>query len=367
MQASEVEIVRQLAKDVQLPSMATSDDSPLQDLVEAFPSSPAVARRDMRRMMERNPAQFFHAACRILKACSEGPGQSCLVELLWRNPVLMISLADPAAFPLPAAIALAKRWAKLDPMLDVKLLHLGFPPDCHVVSGLDAARERRVLAIVDELPAVRHILLPLARLLRSQDPQVRSKAAALYCRVSQNPEWVRKVLSEPDARIRGNAVEGLWGANSDAVRNLLLEASRDRNHRVAANALIGLHHIDSPQAAAGLKNMACCPEPEVRSAAAFAMGQTTDPGFREDLQVLLKDPDSRVSSLAFRSLIRIQQHGAKAAAFAGEEAGQPAPGALAGDTELPGPAAPAANPQEPPPPAGPHSPLEGQPPNSGTP
>ena len=29
--------------------------------------------------------------------------------------------------PLPAAIALAKRWVAFDPMLDIKLLEIGFP------------------------------------------------------------------------------------------------------------------------------------------------------------------------------------------------------------------------------------------------
>lgn len=119
------------------------------------------------------------------------------------------------------------------------------------------------------------------------------------------------MLSEPDARMRANAVEGLWGTNSTAVRALLQELAADKNHRVAANALVGLHHMDAAQAAAGLENMARCPQPEVRAAAAFAMGQTRDPGFRATLQTLQKDTSLRVSSQALKALIRIQQHPAQ--------------------------------------------------------
>lgn len=177
MQPPEVEIVRQFVKDIQLHAVSATDDAPLQDLVDAFASSPAIARRDMRRIMERDPAQFFRSACRILKASSEGAGRLCLIELLWRNSLLMISLADPALFTLPAAVALAKRWAQLDPMLDVKLLHLGFPPDSQTASGTIAAGQKRVLAIIHELPVVRHILLPISRLLRR-----RSAGALQGCR-----------------------------------------------------------------------------------------------------------------------------------------------------------------------------------------
>ena len=46
-------------------------------------------KRDMRRLLEKDPRAFLASACRILKTMSEGPRAASLMELLWSNPVLI--------------------------------------------------------------------------------------------------------------------------------------------------------------------------------------------------------------------------------------------------------------------------------------
>jgi hypothetical protein len=291
---------------VSVPAAQNDEDVFLQGLVDDFQSSSAMFKRDMRRLLEKDPVLFLRSACRILQARANSPGADYLMELLWGNPVLAGSLIDPVLLPVAKAISLARRWATFDPMLDIKLLHMGFPTDGGAVCDIEIVRAKRVLSIVNELPARRHILFPLVSLLRSPDPAVRSKAASLYGRTSLNAEWVRSRLAEPDARVRANAVESLWGADSTAARNVLKEASRDRNHRVAANALIGLHRTGN-DVTDSLQKMSCGTEPLGRAAAAFAMGHILDPRFIPGLETLLKDDHPRVRSQALRALIKIRR------------------------------------------------------------
>jgi hypothetical protein len=265
-------------------------------------------KRDIRRRLEKDPEAFLRSACRILKTASEGPGAAYVMEQLWSNPVIIGSLVEPAMLTLPAAIAFAKRWQPFDPLIDIKLLHKGFPSDDGGVHDIDIIRAKRALAIVNELPANRHILLPLVNLLCSSDARVRSKAAAIYGRTCQNPEWVHKHLKEADPRVRANVIESLWGVDSDPIRAVLKEASRDRNHRVAVNALIGLHLSGAADATASLQKMAAGSDPMARAAAAFAMGRILKDEFKPALETLLRDANPNVRGRALEALIRLRRH-----------------------------------------------------------
>jgi len=293
-------------------SLADVDvDTWLQRLIDDSVSSSAVLKRDMRRMLEKDPAGFLQSACRILKVCAQRPGVASMLDLLWSSPVLLGSLIDPQMLPLPAAIAFAKRWVVFDPMLDIKLLEIGFPSgeaDAEIVA--DMAGWKRALEIVSELPPNRHSLQPLARLLRSSDPYVRSKAALMYARASDNPEWVRKMLADPDVRVRANAVEGLWETKVASAGEVFSEAALDPDHRVQVNALLGIHYLGdrSVDVRAGLEKITGSPNPVARAAAAFAMGRIKDAIYVPMLEGLLKDEEQSVRRQALQALLSIRRH-----------------------------------------------------------
>jgi len=328
------QLVNEFVNAVTVPAAGEEEDVFLQGLVDDFQSSSALFKRDMRRRLEKDPPGFLRAACRILKANSKGPGADYLTELLWSNPVMAASLIDPQLLSLQAATTFAKRWADYDPLLDIKLLHMGFPTDGGAISEIDIVRARRVLALVNEMPPRRHILFPLVSLLRSPDPQVRSKAATLYGRTSRNAEWVRSRLGEADPRVRANAVESLWGEDSDAAQAVLKEASRDRHHRVAANAWIGLDQMGARDVVSNLKKMAEAEDPMARAAAAFAMGRTGHAEFKPVLEQMLKDSSPHARSQALRALIRIKKRQSEVARMAAQELGE-APEQEAGDETAP--------------------------------
>ncbi len=307
METSVADLVREFVQQVRVPPGNPEQDVPLQRLIRDFELNSAMCKRDMRRLLERDPEAFFRSACRILKAGLEGPGAAFAMEQLWSHPILTAGLIDPAMLPLAAAVEFAKRWQAFDLSLDIKLLHKGFPSDDGGVHEIDIIRAKRALAIVSELPANRRVLLPLVNLMCSSDERVRSKAAAIYGRTCQNPDWVHKRLGEDDSRVRANAVESLWGQDSDRVRAVLHEAARDRNHRVAVNALIGLHLSGVADVTASLQEMALASDSMARAAAAFGMGRILQGEFKPALEIMLKDSNPNVRGRALDALIRLRR------------------------------------------------------------
>ena len=296
-------------------NVANADvDAGLQRLIDDAEASSAVLKRDMRRLLEKDPAGFLQSACRIVKVRSQRPGMASMLELLWSNPILLESFSDPSMLPLPAAIGFAKRWITLDPMLDIKLLSLGFPSvEGDGDSVVDGLGSKRALEILCEMPPNRHLLQPLARLLRSPDPIVRSKAALMYARASDNPEWVLKMLADPDMRVRANAVEGLWQTKAEAAVAVFKEAALDPDHRVQINALLGLHYMGdtSVDLKSELEKIAGAPDAAVRAAAAFAMGRIMNAIYVPVLEGLLKDEEQKVRRQALQALISIRRQNRK--------------------------------------------------------
>ena len=310
MEAAIQDLLRDFFHEASVPEGTTEMDVPLQRLVDEGGPDSSVCKRDLRRLLEKDPAGFLQAAGHILKASPDKAGVGPLLDLLWGSSLLLASLIDPALLSLAVATALAQRWIACDPMLDIKLLQIGFPMgEDDTITHLDMARPRRAMEVVATLPPNRHVLLSLARLLRHPDAHVRSKAALLYARASRNPDWVRKMLAEPDSRVRANAVEGLWDTRSSLAAALFREAALDPDHRVAANALIGLHQCGETEGVITdvLANMLRSHDPRARSAAAFACGYIADANSASALEGLLRDRDASVRGQALRALIKIHR------------------------------------------------------------
>ena len=132
----------------------------------------------------------------------------------------------------------------------------------------------------------------------------------MYARASDNLEWVRKMLADPDVRVRANAVEGLWETKVASAGAVFREAVLDPDHRVPINALLGLHYIGdtSVDVRAALEKIAGAPNPVARAAAAFAMGRIMDAIYAPVLESLLKDEEQQVRRQALQALISIRRH-----------------------------------------------------------
>lgn len=152
MQAPVTRLVSEFVRSVKLPHAVEEEEVYLRTRVAEFASNAAMLKRDMRRLLEKDPRSFLRAACRVLRECDHGPGAIYLADLLWSSARLFDALADPQWMPLTPAITLAKLWIPWEPLLDIKLLQIGFSSDPSAANELDMARAHRVLAILRELP-----------------------------------------------------------------------------------------------------------------------------------------------------------------------------------------------------------------------
>ena len=164
-------------------------------------------------------------------------------------------------------------------------------------------------------------LIPiLIQFLRDRDSRIRSKAALMFGQIMPPRGIMDRLMGDTDPRVRANFVEGLWNCSASDCRPLFRQALEDPNHRVVANALIGLHGLgERGEVVRNLGKIARRPEALFRAVAAWVMGQTGEERYCDVLRHLARDPDPRVRRSAFRSLRQINP------ALAAGEDPQPGP------------------------------------------
>jgi hypothetical protein len=121
-----------------------------------------------------------------------------------------------------------------------------------------------------------------------------------------NASWSQRYLMAADDDVRAGAVESLWGRKTPAARNTMLGFVKDPSHRVAGNALMGLHLLGESgvdELATGMLDDA---RPPFRSAAAKVLGQIGKPEYTEHLLRAAADSDPTVRLEAKRALVAIR-------------------------------------------------------------
>jgi hypothetical protein len=169
----------------------------------------------------------------------------------------------------------------------------------------------RVLNQLERLTEARRIAPRLLPLLRHPDPQLRSKAVRMMGSCSKNTQWVARQLADPDARTRANAIEALWGMSDMESRELLRSSIQDPNNRIVGNVLLGLYRAGECASIRELVGLAKHPTALFRSSAAWVMGETADPRFKDALKALSEDPDVHVRTRAAASLVLVEAEAAK--------------------------------------------------------
>jgi hypothetical protein len=274
-------------------------------LVDGFSRQPVTAARALRELQDDRRGNFVDHALRALRELPESPESTHLLRLVMDDARILERIADPNFLSAADAIQLARRMQAVDPATEVRLLRLlqtGAGP-----ATPDPWRATRILEILDAVSSGARIHTVLPALLRHSDPRVRSKAALLIGRVNQNLHWLEQRLADSDSRVRANAIESMWGVDSPEARELFLAAASDRHYRVAANAIVGLHRAGDLISARIVRAMARHADPQFRSAAAWAMGETGDPRF---LPVLACTPDESQGAVrrnVLRATVRIRK------------------------------------------------------------
>lgn len=273
--------------------------------VRNFDRDACAGRTCIRDLLESDPEAFYDEAFEILREPDGSRGSQQVIAMLLAGDLLQRTLCDPR-LTLAQALEVARVAFRLDPMTDVALaqrLVENATPREPLISAGDAGRLMDILEEITEGERIRPMLM---RLLRHQNSHIRSKAVKLVGRGAGKVKWVRSRLEEADPRVRANAIEALWGVDSEEARELLWTAAHDANNRVAGNALIALYRLGDCSAIAELFRMAGHSSAPFRSTAAWGMGETGDPRFTEALGRLLREPHAAVRRRAMSALSRIK-------------------------------------------------------------
>lgn len=279
-------------------------------LLRSCKSDPLGSTHAIRELLLRNPSDFYGIALRVLGDGGGedlGPGLETLVSLLHENELLPFVLTDLEAISAPTAIALAQALARFDPLFDTRLLKHLFRDDYAALFQMETARLERVLEILDAISDCTRLVSFLMKLQRHPDRRIQSKAALLTVRAHRNATWLQSLLSSEDPRVRANAIEGMRATSpSEKEISLLWKCTSDVHHRVASTALLVLfENGHAPKATDALEKMANSLGECYRAAAAWAMGETGDPRFIDQVRRMARSDTGLARRTALKASVAI--------------------------------------------------------------
>ncbi len=226
-----------------------------------------------------------------------------VATLLTTNDVLQ-TLLEVYCQSKEEAIARARKLALSDIRFDANLLH------CFTNQEDRKWSDEALLIGLDILDAVSErdrLVLGVMTFLKHANPKVRSKAALFISRRRPNLTWIADLTTQSDARVRANIIEGLYGIKEDFIARLFRKHVNDPDNRVAGNAILGLYRLGDADSILLIDDLAKHENPKFRVTSAWCMGQTGDPRFANALVSQLSDADKLVRKQALLALGNIKK------------------------------------------------------------
>lgn len=156
---------------------------------------------------------------------------------------------------------------------------------------------------------------PLRGVLRDSDPILRATAVGALGDIEAlgSAGDVERVLREDtDRRVRLEAINALGNIESTTSLDVLANVLNGNDVELSIAAIEAIDNLDEVNAApAGLLRAVRAEHPELRKAAAMALGNIADPSTVDALIALLRDPDAEVRHAAVEGLGEIGTPAAK--------------------------------------------------------
>src|SRR6185369_4798144 len=210
--------------------------------VRSYDRDAATYGRSIRELLRSNRQAFYSGAIEILKSADESRGAQYLISVLADAKLLLPAISDPT-LTKGEAVGLAQAALQSGVMADVLVAKHLMELAPVLENSACPPEVQRLVDVLAEISDGARALPCLMSLARQKNPYLQSKAVLMIGRLNRNVKWVQSRLAEPDPRVRANAVEALWGIDTEEARKLLRSASRDSNNRVAGNALLGLYRM----------------------------------------------------------------------------------------------------------------------------
>lgn len=280
-------------------------------LVHHFDRDAAGNGRLIRQLLQQDGQSFLGAATEILRNGSDTRGAQFLISLLAESDLFLPALCQ-LALTLKQALSLARAAIQAGVMADVVLAKY-LAERAESIGDAECPPEiQRMMEILIQISDGARIFPFLIKLAKHANTHLQSKAVLMIGLMNRNVKWVQKRLTEPDPRVRANAVESLWGIDTDEVRQLLRSTARDTDNRAAGNAVIGLYRLGDCSAIPELVRMAEHESRRFRTTAVWIMGETRDPRFTKTLARMVGEPNAEIRTRAFAALSKIRAATAEA-------------------------------------------------------
>jgi hypothetical protein len=281
----------------------TSTEAAILEALAAF-SADTGGAATLRALQKRDPQEFAWASIHVLASGEPSPGLKVVAELVAAAGRIE-NLLLQAEVPIPMAAAALKGLSVADPLFEIRMIRKVIHAYGEVGS-IPPGVALRLLKILDKTSDCSRLTNHLVQFVRHPSQHVRSKSVLLMGRGNVNLNRTKEYLLSPVPRVRANAVESIWDHPDAAIRKTLEECARDSSQRVAVNALVGLCRLGDMEASRRLAGMAKAEDPVARAGAAWGMGNVNRPEmaaeFKAVLELLARDPDSKVADMARRSL-----------------------------------------------------------------
>ena len=233
---------------------------PHDQLPGGFSETEADLTFDERRSLtSRDPSRHAH--------------RSEIIQRLLDRQVLPQLLGNTSYFDIHDAVVVVQAAMAMKPGLYLELIECIKSARTEQPESLGSAI--RLLNVLELSCPPSQLVLELFHLEHSE-ARIRSKITLILGRLTRGPVWLKARLEEQDSRVRANAIESVWGCRVKGLNQLLVEAAHDSNHRVAANAAVGLYKLGDVAAVPIVYSMLRNRDDWFRRAALWTVSQVID-------------------------------------------------------------------------------------------
>jgi len=272
-----------------------------------FTSNPAQAAESLDQLMHDDWPGFEREVLQVLSNPAGVPGSVFLLSFLQKKGLLWRWLEDVERVPLETTAKIADFALLFDRDFDLRLaerLESREP---------EGAVRLRLVELIERVSRGNRAIERIKWLADDPDKRVRSKVVRLLGRISEEAAEARRKLSDPDPRVRAAAVEALWGHAAEHGRPVFTAALEDPNHRVRGNAVYGLYRLDDPACLAPLRQLLESGEDLARRAGLWAIEQTRDPRYLPVVAKMMAGATAEARSRCMRAMNAIRARKAEAA------------------------------------------------------
>ena len=256
-------------------------------------------RGSFRRMHKIFPAQAAEACLLYIAAHGLDPATKSMAYWLTGDATYISVLLDLETLPVETAVRAVAVVKDIDPQFYLRFVKA----TAALESSPVIIRALGLLTAMGDYS----ILIPWLRSLgQSSNERVRARSAKFLCELRPNKSLIERQAQSNDPRIRAGAMEALWQAHIPEAVTLFQAAVKDANHRVAANALVGLHRLGENDALSEMIELCKHKDHLFRAAAAWALGSVKDVRAIPVLQELSRDRSHMVRKRALASLLAIE-------------------------------------------------------------